>query len=469
MISRPACHNVYRLPTSLIMRNLKCVQHSRSNFRSDLPLTASTWDTTSDSLVCTFGPTVSKQAIEVRRLNRSVLIDEGELIASWDAPCPIPQIEADHVVSLRYLVQRGEVCLVLAGGDIVVVRPQPLTGAEKIEIVGSVDAGITAAAWSTAEDLLAITTPANNMLLMTAEFENVANISFSIEDAKLSKHVSIGWGKSQSQFKGKRAKALRDPTMPEKTDEGVMSPHDRSQTTISWRGDGAFVAVSSTAAADRRMIRVYSQEGVLDSVSEPVDGLEAALSWRPAGNLLASVKRSEDDEAKVVFFERNGLRHGDFDLRIGKYQDKTWTHAICLNWNIDSTVLAVSFADRVQLWTMGNYHYSLKQELRLQSRSGIEPCPVSWHPEEPLSFAVFPLTSPKTDTVSMIQADLDSLSNTNSLHSLSFISDISGGTSAAPHDQGMVLVADGSKYTESLIIASLNQSRTAPHDSSKTG
>ena len=36
--------------------------------------------------------------------------------------------------------------------------------------------------------------------------------------------------------------------MPEKVDQGILSSHDDGCTTITWRGDGAYVAVNSIEA-----------------------------------------------------------------------------------------------------------------------------------------------------------------------------------------------------------------------------
>ncbi|KAJ4365102.1 putative elongator complex protein 1 [Neocucurbitaria cava] len=180
----------------------------------------------------------------------------------------------------------------------------------------------------------------------------------------LTSRIMFRWagGKKETQFKGKRARALQDPTVPETIDEGTLSPFDDSSVTISWRGDGAYFALSKVEENRRRMIRVYSRDGQLDSVSEPVNGLEGALSWRPSGNLIASFRRSES-KAEVIFFERNGLRHGQFDLRWSEEELAELTMPVVLKWNSDSSVLAVSYHNTVQLWTMSNYHYYLKQEI----------------------------------------------------------------------------------------------------------
>ncbi|KAF7114330.1 hypothetical protein CNMCM5793_008282 [Aspergillus hiratsukae] len=426
------------------MRNLKNVRLAEVHLQNELPLTATAWDTASDAVICTFGPTEANPIIELRRKHHDsyftnpVGAEVFEIIASWDAPCPLPDLPCDRVLSLHYFADNLTACLVLEGGDIVIVREDPLPGEDKIEIVGSVDVGITAAAWSPDEELLALTTRANTFLYMTREFENVAEITFTPEDLKASQHVSVGWGKRETQFQGKRAKALRDPTIPEKVDEGRLSSNDDGRTTISWRGDGAYVAVNRIEAGVRRVIRVYSREGTLDSVSEPVDGLEGALSWRPYGNLIAGIQRLED-KVDVVFFERNGLRHGEFSLRLTEEESASWASDIHLSWNVDSTVLAVLFRDRIQFWTMGNYHYYLKQEVPvLVNPDYPHPFVFKWHQEKALR-------SVACGSASILDVD--------------FVFDVSHGSTVAPHDVGAVAVIDGK---ENLKLTPLRLSGVPP-------
>ncbi|PGH27475.1 hypothetical protein AJ80_00715 [Polytolypa hystricis UAMH7299] len=411
------------------MRNLRNIRLKEVPLEGQLPLTATAWDPATDALICAFGPTEESAVIELKRKPQDPEPFGGEdvgdfqLIASWDAPCPLPDLKCDRIISLQFFADTLVSCLVLEGGDIVVVREEPQPGEGKIEIVGSVDVGISAAAWSPDEELLAITTRSETLLYMTRDFENVADITFTPEDLKLSRHVSVGWGKKETQFHGKRAKALRDPTMPEKVDEGKLSNYDDGSTTLSWRGDGAFLAVNSIQPGTRRVIRVYSREGALDSVSEPVDGLEGALSWRPAGNLIAGIQRLED-RIDVAFFERNGLRHGQFTLRLTEEERASWASNIKLAWNIDSTVLAVYFKDRVQFWTMGNYHYYLKQEfpLTLEASSQIELRTFRWHHEKELRFTV---------------------GTSSSVLDAEWVFDVMRGPTVRPDDFGAVAVIDG--------------------------
>lgn len=372
------------------MRNLRNVHRFLAESEAGLQLTGYAWDVATDDIICSFGPTKDDVSLHLKRWKSSYQSHDGinearsafSNIVSWDAPCPLPDLQCDEVISLHYFSDCFTTCLVLAGGDLVLVREEPGPGEEKIEIVGSVDAGIAAASWSPDGELLAIVTMAETLLYMTRDFENIADAVFSSDDLKISKHVSVGWGKSETQFRGKGAKALRDPTMPETVDEGVLSDNDSKNTSISWRGDGAYVAINSIESGKRRVIRVYSRDGNLDSVSEPVDGLTGALSWKPSGNLIASVQRLAD-RADVVFFERNGLRHGHFPLRLSREDLGDWAVEVSLVWNLDSSILAVCFLDRVQLWTMGNYHYYLKQEIPHIGGNAWKLSPsLTWHPEK---------------------------------------------------------------------------------------
>ena len=373
------------------MRNLRDIGPSFASGLEDCNPTACTWDVRTDSAVCVFGPRNNGTEIQVRRWNpeESVAsLQELSLIASWtpltpDPHTPDPHLDHDQILNLHYFPDSRIICLVFACGDLVIVRECPLAGEEQIEVVGSVDAGIISAAWSPDEELLALVSKVGTLIFMSRDFEGVSTASFTDLDLQASKHVSVGWGKTETQFKGKGARAQRDPTIPERIDQGLPSSADNGLTTVSWRGDGAYVAVNSPEKSSRRVIRIFSRDCELDGVSEPVDFLEAALAWRPTGNVIAGVRRLED-QLQVVFFERNGLRHGEFDLRAGKSESSSWASPVLLQWNCDSTILAVCYPDRVQLWTMGNYHYYLKQEFCLSPIRQSFSTKLEWHPEDPM-------------------------------------------------------------------------------------
>ena len=389
------------------MRNLRNKKSVTLHSKPGQTLAATVWD--GDRILCA---SHEDDLLHLQRWQSLESTSDPEEIASFE-------IGSDTVASFQYLSESSSICLVLEGGDVITVREDPQHGEGKIEVLGSVDAGIAAAAWSPDGELLAIVTKADTLLYMTRDFDNIADIALSSDDLKTSKHVSVGWGKKETQFKSKNARAIRDPTMPEIVDEGTLSSCDRENVSITWRGDGEFVAINSIVSNIRRVIRVYARDGTLDSASEAVNGLDGALSWRPVGNLLAGVQRLRD-RTNIVFFERNGLRHGQFTLRLTE-DTVDWASKIDLSWNRDSSVLAVCFEDRVQLWTMGNFHYYLKQEILL-SKARLTPglTSICWHMERPLRFL---------------------LSSNTSVMSAEYSFEI--GRSQEPDEHGLVAVIDG--------------------------
>ena len=320
---------------------------------------------------------------------------QSQSVASWDVPSPDQDGVPDVIHSMHYFSDTLTTCLVMAGGDIVTVTEDEegiaVPGEAHVEIVGTLSPSIAAARWSPDDELLVVATGDAKLVFMSRAFDVIAEVALTPDDLKLSKHVSVGWGKKETQFQGRgaKAKALRDPTIPERVDEGTLSASDDRRCSISWRGDGAYVAVNYLQEGVRRVIRVYNRDGELDSVSEPVDGLEGSLSWRPEGNLIAGIQRLVD-RVDVVFFERNGLRHGQFTLR-APLDAPDALEDVALEWNADSTVLAVILKDRVQLWTTGNYHWYLKQEILCGQPAGAatphQRPRFSWHAEKPLLLA----------------------------------------------------------------------------------
>ncbi|CAK7209101.1 Putative elongator complex protein 1 [Sporothrix bragantina] len=422
------------------MRNLRNIRYDVC--RDAAGASAVCWDAGQDEVIAAFGPSEDEPRVRLARI-----IDQTELIShditSWDALSPNPDLAVDRVVSLHYFGDLATVCVIMAGGDIVMVREETSGSHEPvhIEIVGSVDPGIAAARWSPDEEVLALVTMGGNLILMSRSFDTIGETPLTPADLAASKHVSVGWGKKETQFKGRgAAKAMRDPTIPEIIDDGTLSTvDDVSAVTISWRGDGEYVAVNAVEtiedganAADdvsaekkrRRVVRVYNREGVLDSASEPVDGLESYLSWRPSGNLLATLQRkttssaetSSEDQFNIIFFERNGLRHGQFALRLPS--SGATTGPVSLDWNPDSTVLAITYDSVVQFWTMGNYHWYLKQEIVTSPQQPL----TLWHPEKPLRLVTAALSG-------LVHAE--------------YIFATARGSLSSPHDHGSVAVIDG--------------------------
>ncbi|KAI8978613.1 IKI3 family-domain-containing protein [Pilobolus umbonatus] len=345
------------------------------------------------------------------------------------ARCPSMKI-SDHVssiLSLDYIADLQVVCLCTVHGDIMLLSKDRFEkGEETVEIIGSVDSGILALSWSPDQDLVVLVTGEKKVLEMTQDFDTITEFHLHVEDQGEGVQHSVGWGKKETQFHGRAGKAAAL----EKVDVSKFgtSEDDDQKPRIAWRGDGTFFTVSDIDPnRSARVIRIYNREGTLQNTSEPVDKLESALDWRPSGNLIVSSQRLPHRH-DIVFFERNGLRHGEFTLRetAGLKQK-----VLEVSWNADSTILAIWIESAilnttktqksVQLWTTKNYHWYMKQHLVLSENKSI--IGFSWDIEDALKAHM--------------------ISCTGEYHCLNYNLDVFSSTSTDDSNSGYAAVIDG--------------------------
>uniref|UniRef100_A0A8D0SJ34 Elongator complex protein 1 n=2 Tax=Sus scrofa TaxID=9823 RepID=A0A8D0SJ34_PIG len=255
-----------------------------------------------------------------------------------------------------------------------------------LECVGSVASGISVMSWSPDQELVLLATGQQTLIMMTKDFEPIMEQQIHQDDFGESKFITVGWGRKETQFHGSEG---RQAAFQVHMHESAL-PWDDHRPQITWRGDGQFFAVSVVCPeTGARKVRVWSREFALQSTSEPVAGLGPALAWKPSGSLIASTQ-DKPNQQDVVFFEKNGLLHGHFTLPFLKDEVKVND----LLWNADSAVLAVWLEDLqteekstlksyVQLWTVGNYHWYLKQSLPFSSCGKSKIVSLMWDPVAP--------------------------------------------------------------------------------------
>uniref|UniRef100_A0A3Q1ESC3 Elongator complex protein 1 n=1 Tax=Acanthochromis polyacanthus TaxID=80966 RepID=A0A3Q1ESC3_9TELE len=362
------------------MRNLKLLKSLRSSKRQ--------------------GPG-SPQCFSVRADTGSLLIASQYSITEYDprtgqvaseasltADSFLPEDGSGVVVGLQDLAELESACLATASGDVVLFNLNTC----QLECVGSVDSGLTSMSWSPDEELVILTTGQETIIMMTKDFEPITEVGIHQDDFGEGKFITVGWGKKETQFHGSEGKQAAQKKIQEV--QPAVAWDDR-RPRVTWRGDGQLFAVSAICPqTGARKVRVWNREGVLQATSEPINGLEQALCWKPSGSLIVSTQRHPNKHS-VVFMEKNGLLHGDFTLPFSKDQAKVKE----LLWNSDSTVLAVWLEDmtagedgqvnsHIQLWTVGNYHWYLKQSLDFGRDPLKAPVCVCWDPERPLQLHV---------------------------------------------------------------------------------
>lgn len=296
----------------------------------------------------------------------------------------LPDDGTGCIVGIEDLSDQESVCIATASGDVVLYN----LSTNQLECVGSVDSGVTGMSWSPDQELVVLITGQETIIMMTKDFEPVTEVKIHQDEFGEGKFITVGWGKKETQFHGTEGKAAAVRKLMEIV---PAVPWDDHKFRVTWRGDGQLFAVSAICPlTGSRKLRVWNRECVLQSTSELVNGLEQALCWKPSGSLIASTQRKLNKH-NIVFFEQNGLLHGEFPLPFNKDQVKVQE----LLWNNESTVLAIWLEDLksadegnkdgqqntyVQLWTVGNYHWYLKQSLHFGCERIVA---LMWDPENP--------------------------------------------------------------------------------------
>uniref|UniRef100_A0A8C6CZC8 Elongator complex protein 1 n=1 Tax=Moschus moschiferus TaxID=68415 RepID=A0A8C6CZC8_MOSMO len=286
------------------------------------------------------------------------------------------------IVGIQDLLDQESVCVATASGDVLLCN----LNTHQLECVGSVASGISVMSWSPDQELVLLATGQQTLIMMTKDFEPIMEQQIHQDDFGESKFITVGWGRKETQFHGSEG---RQAAFQMQMHESAL-PWDDHRPQVTWRGDGQFFAVSVVCPeTGARKVRVWSREFALQSTSEPVAGLGPALAWKPSGSLIASTQ-DKPNQQDVVFFEKNGLLHGQFTLPF--FKDEVKVNG--LFWNADSTVLAVwleelqreensSLKTYVQLWTVGNYHWYLKQSLPFDACGKSKIVSLLWDPVTP--------------------------------------------------------------------------------------
>ncbi|PSK39223.1 hypothetical protein C7M61_001826 [Candidozyma pseudohaemuli] len=378
--------------------------------------------------------------------------DRGsKVLCFFENPC-----NGSKLICFKQFAESDTLIFIFENGDVVAALLHEEAGDDfSLEIVGLLDTKLKAAEWSPDEEILVLITYTSKMILLSRSFEPILELQLDAMDADevAVSNVSVGWGKKETQFQGRGFKALererealkyagldlqetselRDPTV-RAEEKGDHSRWDDGEVYIAWRDDCNVFAVSlkrdENSEKGRRLIRFFSRDGNLEAVSEAVDGLQVPLCWKSQGNLLTALRDLLVDgtskHSQIIFFERNGLRHGEFLILNEKIID--------ISWSCDGGILAILYHDRAQFWTTKNYHWYLKQEIKADEEELFTS--VRFHPEKAFTVIL-------TLMLHLIKV-------------LTFASVICDGPSVKGLDEGIVNVIDGSKIKlTALAIANI--------------
>ncbi|KAF8885990.1 IKI3 family-domain-containing protein [Infundibulicybe gibba] len=318
--------------------------------------------------------------IEIWRIQEECGSSSQSIIAmSTTTSLQVPYLS--QVISLKMIPDSRKLVTVMRGGDISTISIDEDDATADVE--GTVEPGILVASWSPDDALLVL-----KLILMTSTFDVLCEAPLDVSEFGEDAPINVGWGSKKTQFHGSLGKAAAQTSV----DIIGSSPDDDNQPRLSWRGDGAYFVVSSQSTQSPQSPADVSfactTARARSSLPRKPCWARTSAGVATFGNVITRHKglgskwrRRKDGRHDIVFFERNGLRHGGFDLRWG-YKVRE------LSWSSDSNALSVWIEgddeDIVQVWTTGNYHWYLKHEvLAPESAPGRlgRFTSMAWHPE----------------------------------------------------------------------------------------
>ncbi|XP_034948939.1 putative elongator complex protein 1 [Chelonus insularis] len=260
-------------------------------------------------------------------------------------------------VGIAYLLSDNIAYIAYDSGDLIEVRTQLPSHSE---INTHFDDGLKCIQLSPDQKILVLVTGNNRVITKISDLEEtLSEIDLESEDFGEKQFVTVGWGHKATQFHGSEGKAAA-------TAKQVIvgkTERDSGKSYITWRGDGALFAVSFfNKKSDIRQFKVFNRVGVLQYTSELTHGLEEMIAWRPSGNYI-SAPQQLTDKYVISLFEKNGLKHREFTLPF-KAMDVEIKELL---WSPDSEILTMwvkkDKKSLLQLWTIKNYHWYLKQTI----------------------------------------------------------------------------------------------------------
>lgn len=220
------------------------------------------------------------------------------------------------------------------------------------------------------QELLAIVTKNKKMLLLNKIMIEQTKYDMNQDDYGTNEMVNVNWGSKSTQFHGE---GMRDKRVV-KEDFFQLCKWDNLKCYLDWRGDDNHFVVNFVTIKGFRMLKLFNRQGILQHTSEYVPGLENCIAWKPSGTLIACSQMLPNRHS-IVFFEKNGLKHGEFDLN---YSPNSFVidH---LSWSCDSELFLISGFEiiwenddyrktkqKIMLYTSSNYHWYLKQTIQFE-------------------------------------------------------------------------------------------------------
>lgn len=249
----------------------------------------------------------------------------------------------DFITCLDYLMEKEALIIGTSKGHLLLYSVDD----DASEFVGQVESGVACISPSPDGDLLAILTGSRQILVMNLDWDLLYEMPLDDSPEGVDVHGS------------------------------AFSNDCFSEASISWRGDGKFLASLSKVHDSfplHKKLKVWERDsGALHSVSDPKPFMGSIIDWNQIGAKIATIYDQKEEKKcpTIVLHEKNGLERSSFSINEGI--DVTLEF---LKFNCNSELLAAvvrgETVDTLKIWHFSNNHWYLKQEIRYSKEDGIK-------------------------------------------------------------------------------------------------
>ncbi|CAI6367549.1 unnamed protein product [Macrosiphum euphorbiae] len=265
-----------------------------------------------------------------------------------------PECDSINITSYAYYEPWDSFVVGCSNGDVLLIQENIVEIAFKCEDL------ISNILCSPDFERIILLTSQGKITLVTECFEPLND--FNIIEVELSEKllVNVGWGKKETQFHGSEGKSKR-------VVKEVIGDENISDDSINicWRSDSLLFAIGFLdKVSNLRSIKIFNRDGILQYISEPLPGVEAVLSWKTTKELI-SFSQHANEKYFISFMEKNGLKHGDFEI-------PSTINVKQLLWNHDSSILCIQCADSNSNYLLflscTNYAWQIKKWMTIENK-----------------------------------------------------------------------------------------------------
>nr|XP_027195377.1 elongator complex protein 1-like isoform X2 [Dermatophagoides pteronyssinus] len=284
------------------------------------------------------------------------------------------------IVYCRYIIEDELLFILFTNGLIINYDTvNDLLTKKSLDSIDDTTGNIDDAKFSYDQELLVVNTSKNVMLLFNKLWVLKSRYDLNVDEYGANEMININWGSKETQFHGQGMRDHRHRNIVDEQQTIPLIELDDRKCFIDWKHDDYHYTINFLSPKGYRLLKIFNRDGILQHTSESIPGLQKVIAWKPSGSLIASAQLTANSY-DIIFFEKNGLKHGQFKLpscfKVNEFQIET------IAWSYDSSILLVAGfrttptidtederknkIQEILFFTQNNYHWYLKQKIQIK-------------------------------------------------------------------------------------------------------